>query len=130
MKDLLERLRLWIIKALGGYDRQQILTYRSPPLQWMRPEIERVRAETHIPWKRACWMGKDSWGHVQMELAENLARQMIQDQFVVMQTTHDELRNEVVVRATVMVVSGKDVAIHEEWGPTPEYDDWRHLRPL
>ncbi len=131
MKNLLERLRLWLIKKLDGYTRQQVLTYRYPPLQWMRPEIQKVQAIARFPWEKvAGWNQKDLWKQLEMELAEELARQLIMGQFVVIQTTEDKPRNEVVIRAAMMAVRGKDVAINEEWGPTPESDDWRHLRPL
>lgn len=112
MRDLLERLRLWLIKKLGGYDRQQIITTRHYMVR--RPvRVKRVVAAISVSYPQVCDLSRaeEAWKCTYRQLAADLARQLIQERAVVIRRTDDIIHGNVVLRASVTVIDGRDAAL-------------------
>ncbi len=112
MKNILRRIRSWLIRKLGGYDRQQLITTRiSHKIVNLTPV--RVRSEVKI--SRDCICNADYFRdevlHARNTMAYMIASEMLKRDMILFQSQESIERDEVVLRATVFLVSAKDAAM-------------------
>lgn len=112
MKNILWRIRSWLIQKLGGYDRQQICTTRiSHKIVNLKPV--RVRQEVRI--SRDCIQNADYFRdevlHARNSMAYMIASEMLRRDLILFQSQEAIERDEVVLRATVFLVSARDASM-------------------
>ena len=112
MKNILWRIRSWLIRKLGGYDRQQICTTRiSHKIVNLKPV--RVRQEIRI--SRDCIQNADYFRdevlHARNSMAYMIASEMLKRDMILFQSQEVIERDEVVLRATVFLVSARDASL-------------------
>lgn len=110
MKRLLDKLRWWLIKKLGGYDRQQVITQRVDVHQMnVRPIM--VRAEVRISRLDIDMnSGTDYFAYCKNRLMHELSAKIQESEFALLQSADDPVRHESVMRATAYLVHPKDAA--------------------
>ena len=110
MKNILRRIRSWLIRKLGGYDRQQLITTRiSHKIVNLTPV--RVRSEVKIPMDCIADYFRDEVLHARNIMAYMIASEMLKRDMILFQSQESIERDEVVLRATVFLVSAKDAAM-------------------
>lgn len=112
MKNILWRIRSWLIRKLGGYDRQQIFTTCvSNKIVNLKPV--RVRQEVRI--SRDCIRNADYFRdevlHARNSMAYMIASEMLKRDMILFQSQEDIERDEVILRATVFLVSARDASL-------------------
>lgn len=112
MKNILWRIRSWLIRKLGGYDRKQIFTTRvSNKIVNLKPV--RVRQEVRI--SRDCIRNADYFRdealHARNSMAYMIASEMLKRDMILFQSQEDIERDEVILRATVFLVSARDASL-------------------
>lgn len=109
MKNILWRIRSWFIRKLDGYDRQQICTTR---IYHKSVNLTPVRVNQEVRISRDCIPNADYFRdevlHARNSMAYMLASEMLNRDMILFQSRECIERDEVVLRATVFLVSARD----------------------
>lgn len=112
MKGILERTRLWLIQKLGGYDRQKICETR---VSYKIVNLKPVRVTQEVWLSRDCTRNADYFRdevlHARNSMAYLIASEMLKRDMILFQSTENIERDEVVLRATVFLVSARDASM-------------------
>lgn len=110
MRKLLERLRLWLIRKLGGYTVEYSQTihpvkadisYRILQATCRLDDWERTKMQ--VP--ELVWYGKN-------RLCEALANELVASDAVIVESREDLFRDELELRARVFVLEGKGSSLY------------------
>lgn len=110
MRKLLERLRLWLIRKLGGFTEQYHQTIR-PINANVRYEI--LQVSTFI--NNEIRMGLDRrkvLEYARAQLAIRLANELVASDAVIVESREDLFRDELELRARVFVLEGKGSSLY------------------
>ena len=113
MKKMFERLRLWLIKKLGGYTqqyapvRQEIMRPADVPVRKLEAaiDIDMLRAHSAIDFRRCC----------ECSVMELLMQKIYQSGFILWERCDDVIRQKVNMRATLYVVDANDLRPCFQW---------------
>lgn len=111
MSELLNRLRRWLIRKLGGFDIQKIEQTRivSPvvnidPIQ--------LRVEFRVGAEQFCGFGARYFSeYIKDWMAREMAREILKRDAILLQSKENE-RNEVVFRGSLFVYNPKDIELY------------------
>lgn len=110
MKKLLERLRLWLIRKLGGYDKQYLRVNRYHQAEVPYRILQAccyVKNEERMMYAERRFLGWEK-----EMLAEQLAREILASDAVIVECREDPYKDELVMRARVFVAEGKAAALY------------------
>lgn len=116
MSELLNRLRRWLIRKLGGFDIQKIEQTRivSPvvnidPIQ--------LRVEFRVGAEQFCGFGARYFPeYIEDRMAHELVREILKRGAILLQSKENIERNEIVFRGSLFVYTPKDIGLYtREW---------------
>ena len=112
MSELLNRMRRWLIRKLGGFDIQKIEQTRivSPvvnidPIQ--------LRVEFRVGAEQFCGFGARYFPeYIKDRMAREMAREILKRDAILLQSKENIERNEVVFRGSLFVYNPKDIELY------------------
>lgn len=110
MRKLLERLRLWLIRKLGGYTVEY-----SQTIHPVRADISYriLQATCRLDnWERTKMQVPELVWYSKNRLCEALAKELLSSDEVLLEATEDPIQNALLVRARMFVVEGKAAALY------------------
>lgn len=117
MKDFFMRIRHWLIKKLGGFTVQRVSS--APYITKAEINTKIIRAEMRLVPEMLEKGSFDIEKYCKNRLRDELVRKLQESGDVIMESSEDIFRGEVIVRATLYVVEGEKAALYMH-SPMPE----------
>ena len=107
MKKILERLRCWLIKKLGGFTEQVAPLQRE--ITWSE-NVQRRKIQANVIVDRMVPdSGVDLKRYCERHMMETLMRELYQSGFILWERQDDVIEQKVHVRATLHMVNASDL---------------------
>lgn len=112
MRELLNRLRRWLIRKLGGYDEQKVVTIRTQYTAFQK-EPTPMRVEVRAPECTIYEMGRRAfYEYLQRRMAEEISQAILRSGAVSIKSREDEMTAEIVYRGTVYLYLPGDIELY------------------